>query len=240
MSSDAGRNTSNRSDPRDRSALETLAGQRQRGDRGGRARCPCRSRHRLPRHAEHRDPRAPRRHRRPRTVGAEREGRPRGCARGGIRRGARTGDDEARRAQRRRRSALHRRVHGRHRRTRRGFRRRPGDGLEPERAGQPAVCAGRRPADAGAGRLAGGVRLHDRGLCDLRAMGTAGPPADHHAREPLEVDPPAGRGTAGSPGPVVRPRCPFPGDDPGPCAPGPPTPAGEARRDRGLGRDVRP
>ena len=47
----------------------------------------------------------------------------------------------------------------------------PGHGLQPERAGQPPLRRGRRRADARAGRLAGGLRLH---AGRLRALASAG------------------------------------------------------------------
>ena len=142
--------------------------------------------HGLPRHAVDRDPRGLRRAGRPGPVGAQREGRARGRHRRRLRRRARPGDDEARRAERGRRSAVHGGVHGRERRPGHRVGRRSRHGLAPERAGQPPLRRGRRRADARAGGFAGGLRLHPARLRALRALAHPGAAAHDHARLPLD------------------------------------------------------
>ena len=144
-------------------------------------------RHRLPRHALHRDPRGLRRPRRPGPVGAQREGGARGRARRRLRRRPRARHHEARRPQRRRRPALHRRLHRRHRRPGGRLRRRPGHGLQPERAGQPPLRRRRRRCPCSSRPTP--QEAYDFLLARhraLRALADPGAPPHDHAGLPLE------------------------------------------------------
>ncbi len=194
-----------------------------------------------PGHPLHGDPRGPLRAGRPRAVGAQREGGPGGRPGRGLRRSPRPGDHEARRPERRRRPALHRRLHRRLGRPGGGLGRRPGHGLLAERAGQPplrrrgraAACSSRptrrrpttspwRPSSSpSAGSIPVLLRMTTR-VCHSKTIATrrAGlPPA---AAAPL------------------RARHQGPGDDPRLRPPGPPPAAREARRPSAPGPRRRP